>query len=215
MGGAGYIFTGENDADVMHNSATINLNVLDAAYRRNCRRIFYSSSACMYPEYNQLDPDNPKCSEDSAYPAAPDSEYGWEKLFSERLYLAYARNHGMEVRIARYHNIFGPEGSWNDGKEKAPAAICRKVAEALEGDEIEIWGDGKQTRSFLFIDECLEATLAPCPIGLDRPGQYRLRRDGHDRPAGRHGGARSPARPSASGTSTGRPACAAAIPTIA
>lgn len=159
MGGAGYIFTGEHDADVMHNSATINLNVLDAAYRRNCRRIFYSSSACMYPEYNQLDPDNPKCSEDSAYPAAPDSEYGWEKLFSERLYLAYARNHGMQVRIARYHNIFGPQGSWNDGKEKAPAAICRKIAEAFEGDAIEIWGDGRQTRSFLFIDECLEATL--------------------------------------------------------
>ena len=159
MGGAGYIFTGEHDANVMHNSATINLNVLDAAYRRNCRRIFYSSSACMYPEYNQLDPDNPKCSEDSAYPAAPDSEYGWEKLFSERLYLAYARNHGMDVRIARYHNIFGPEGSWNDGKEKAPAAICRKIAEAFDGDAIEIWGDGKQTRSFLHIDECIEATL--------------------------------------------------------
>ncbi|NDW04376.1 NAD-dependent epimerase/dehydratase family protein [Jiella pacifica] len=159
MGGAGYIFTGEHDADVMHNSATINLNVLDAAYRRNCRRIFYSSSACMYPQYNQLDPDNPKCSEDSAYPAAPDSEYGWEKLFSERLYLAYARNYGMDVRVARYHNIFGPEGSWNDGKEKAPAAICRKVAQAFDGDAIEIWGDGRQTRSFLFIDECLEATL--------------------------------------------------------
>ena len=159
MGGAGYIFTGEHDADVMHNSATINLNVLDAAYRRNCRRIFYSSSACMYPEYNQIDPDNPKCSEDSAYPAAPDSEYGWEKLFSERLYLAYARNYGMDVRVARYHNIFGPEGSWNDGKEKAPAAICRKIAQAFDGDAIEIWGDGRQTRSFLFIDECLEATL--------------------------------------------------------
>ncbi len=130
MGGAGYIFTGEHDADVMHNSATINLNVLEAARKRDSRRIFYSSSACMYPEYNQLDPDNPKCAEDSAYPAAPDSEYGWEKLFSERLYLAYGRNHGMQVRIARYHNIFGPEGSWNDGKEKAPAALCRKIAAA-------------------------------------------------------------------------------------
>lgn len=158
MGGAGYIFTGENDADVMYNSATINLNVLEAARKRNSRRIFYSSSACMYPEYNQLDPDNPKCSEDSAYPAAPDSEYGWEKLFSERLYMAYGRNHGMEVRVARYHNIFGPEGSWNDGKEKAPAALCRKVAAAAPDGEVEIWGDGKQTRSFLYIDECVAAT---------------------------------------------------------
>jgi nucleoside-diphosphate-sugar epimerase len=143
----------------MHNSASINLNVLDTAYRRNCRRIFYSSSACMYPEHNQLDPDNPKTAEDSAYPADPDSEYGWEKLFSERLYLAYQRNHGMEVRIGRYHNIFGPEGSWNDGREKAPAALCRKVAEAGEGGDVEIWGDGKQTRSFLYVDECLEGTL--------------------------------------------------------
>ncbi|MDT8345720.1 MAG: NAD-dependent epimerase/dehydratase family protein [Thermohalobaculum sp.] len=159
MGGAGYIFTGENDADVMHNSATINLNVLDAAHKRNIRRIFYSSSACMYPEYNQRDPENPKCAEDSAYPAAPDSEYGWEKLFSERLYLAYGRNHGLEVRIARYHNIFGPEGSWNDGKEKAPAALCRKIAMAQPGGEVEIWGDGAQTRSFLYIDECIEGSL--------------------------------------------------------
>jgi len=159
MGGAGYIFTGENDANVMHNSATINLNVLEAARKRNSKRIFYSSSACMYPAYNQEDPDNPRCAEDTAYPAAPDSEYGWEKLFSERLYLAYERNHGMEVRVARYHNIFGPEGSWNDGKEKAPAAICRKVAMARDNGEIEIWGDGLQTRSFLFIDECLEATI--------------------------------------------------------
>ena len=143
MGGAGYIFTGEHDADVMHNSASINLNVLQAAYARNNRRIFYSSSACIYPEYNQLDPDNPNCAEASSYPAAPDSEYGWEKLFSERLYLAYGRNHGMEVRIARYHNIFGPEGSWDDGKEKAPAAVCRKVAMASNGGEVEIWGDGK------------------------------------------------------------------------
>jgi GDP-D-mannose 3',5'-epimerase len=159
MGGAGYIFTGENDADVMHNSATINLNMLEACHKRALPRIFYSSSACIYPEYNQLDPDNPNCAEGSAYPAAPDSEYGWEKLFSERLYLAYMRNHGIEVRIARYHNIFGPEGSWNDGKEKAPAAICRKVAAVEDGGNIEIWGDGKQTRSFLYIDECLDGTI--------------------------------------------------------
>jgi nucleoside-diphosphate-sugar epimerase len=159
MGGAGYIFTGEHDADVMHNSATINLNVLDACQKRNIKRIFYSSSACMYPEHNQRDPNNPKCSEDSAYPAAPDSEYGWEKLFSERLYLAYGRNHGMEPRVARFHNIFGPEGSWNDGKEKSPAAMCRKVAMAEDGGEIEIWGDGQQTRSFLYIDECLDGVL--------------------------------------------------------
>ena len=156
MGGAGYIFTGEHDADVMHNSATINLNVLDACYKRNIKKIFYSSTACIYPEYNQMDPDNPKCSEDSAYPAQPDSEYGWEKLFSERLYLSYQRNHGIEVHISRFHNIFGPEGTWDGGKEKAPAALCRKVALAEDGGEIEIWGDGKQTRSFLYIDECLE-----------------------------------------------------------
>ncbi len=159
MGGAGYIFTGEHDADIMHNSATINLNMADACYRRNIRSVFYSSSACMYPAYNQEDPDNPKCSEDSAYPAAPDSEYGWEKLFSERLYLAYNRNHGMRCRVARYHNIFGPEGTWDGGKEKAPAAVCRKVATATNGGTIDIWGDGKQTRSFLYIDECLEGTL--------------------------------------------------------
>jgi len=159
MGGAGYIFTGEHDADVMHNSATINLNVLDSCHKRNVKRIFYSSSACMYPAYNQEDPDNPNCSESSAYPAAPDSEYGWEKLFSERLYLAYARNYGMECRVARYHNIFGPEGTWTGGREKAPAAICRKVAEARNGGAIEIWGDGEQTRSFLFIDECVEGTV--------------------------------------------------------
>lgn len=159
MGGAGYIFTGDNDADIMHNSATINLNVLDACHKRNLRRVFYSSSACMYPEHNQLDPDNPNCAEDSAYPANPDSEYGWEKLFSERLYLAYNRNHGMQCRVARYHNIFGPEGTWHGGKEKAPAAMCRKVATANDGDEIEVWGDGKQTRSFLCVDECVEATV--------------------------------------------------------
>jgi len=158
MGGAGYIFTGEHDADVMHNSASINLNVLEACRRRNISRIFYSSSACMYPVYNQEDPNNPNCAENSAYPAAPDSEYGWEKLFSERLYLAFQRNYGIEVHVARYHNIFGPQGMWTGGREKAPAAICRKVAEARNGGEIEIWGDGNQTRSFLFIDECLEGT---------------------------------------------------------
>ncbi len=156
MGGAGYIFTGDHDAAVMHNSATINLNMAEQSRINGVEKIFYSSSACMYPEYNQLDPDNPKCSEDSAYPAAPDSEYGWEKLFSERLYLAYHRNYGMNVRIARFHNIFGPQGTWTGGKEKAPAALSRKVAESVDGDSIEIWGDGLQTRSFLYIDECLE-----------------------------------------------------------
>lgn len=159
MGGAGYIFTGENDANVMHNSATINLNVLDACHKRNIKRVFYSSSACMYPEHNQLDPDNPNCAEDSAYPANPDSEYGWEKLFSERLYLAYNRNHGMQNRVARYHNIFGPEGTWDGGKEKAPAAMCRKVAMCEDGGGIDVWGDGLQTRSFLIVDECLEGTI--------------------------------------------------------
>jgi nucleoside-diphosphate-sugar epimerase len=159
MGGAGYIFTGEHDADVMNNSALCNLNVLGASQKEGVKKIFYSSSACMYPEYNQMDPNNPKCSEDSAYPAAPDSEYGWEKLFSERLYLSYQRNYGVEVRIARFHNIFGPQGTWNGGKEKAPAAMCRKAAEAADGGEIEVWGDGKQTRSFLYIDECIEAVL--------------------------------------------------------
>ncbi|MGB0902216.1 NAD-dependent epimerase/dehydratase family protein [Halocynthiibacter sp.] len=159
MGGAGYIFTGENDANVMHNSAAINLNILDACQKRGIKRVFYSSSACMYPEHNQQDPDNPNCAEDSAYPANPDSEYGWEKLFSERLYLAYNRNFGMECRIARYHNIFGPEGTWDGGKEKAPAAMCRKVAVARDGESIDMWGDGHQTRSFLYIDECLEGTL--------------------------------------------------------
>jgi GDP-D-mannose 3',5'-epimerase len=156
MGGAGYIFTGEHDAAVMHNSATINLNMLETSRLEGVKKIFYSSSACMYPAYNQEDPDNPKCSEDSAYPAAPDSEYGWEKLFSERLYHSYFRNYGLQVRVARFHNIFGPEGTWRGGKEKAPAAVCRKVAEAPPGGTIEIWGDGKQTRSFLYIDECVE-----------------------------------------------------------
>ena len=155
MGGAGYIFTGENDAVVMHNSATINLNVLETCRKRNIKNIFFSSSACMYPQHNQLDPSNPICTEDSAYPANPDSEYGWEKLFSERLYLAYNRNHNMNCAVARYHNIYGPEGTWDGGKEKAPAALCRKVAEAKEEDIIEVWGTGEQTRSFLYIDECI------------------------------------------------------------
>lgn len=156
MGGAGYIFTGENDAVVMHNSAMINLNVLECCRKTGAGRIFYSSSACIYPERNQMDPENPNCAEDSAYPAAPDSEYGWEKLFSERLYVAYGRNFGLTVRIARFHNIFGEEGTWVGGREKAPAALCRKVAEAPDGSNIEIWGDGQQTRSFLHISECLE-----------------------------------------------------------
>jgi GDP-D-mannose 3', 5'-epimerase len=156
MGGAGYIFTGEHDADVLHNSATINLNVARRAVQAEVGKLFYSSSACIYPERNQMDPDNPDCSEESAYPAAPDSEYGWEKLFSERLYESYHRNNGLNIRVARFHNIFGPQGTWQGGREKAPAAICRKVAEADSDGEIEIWGDGKQTRSFLYVDECLE-----------------------------------------------------------
>ena len=159
MGGAGYIFTGEHDANIMHNSAMINLNMVDVCSKRNIKSIFYSSSACMYPEHNQMDPSNPNCAEDSAYPANPDSEYGWEKLFSERLYLAYHRNHGLDVRIARFHNIFGEEGTWTGGREKAPAAICRKVAEVEDGGEIEVWGDGEQTRTFLHIDECLDGVL--------------------------------------------------------
>jgi len=156
MGGAGFVFTGNNDADIMHNSALINLNMVEACYKKNVKKIFYSSSACIYPEYNQQDPDNPKCSEDSVYPAMPDSEYGWEKLFSERLYMSFNRNYNIEIKIARFHNIFGPEGAWRGGREKAPAAICRKVAEAQNNGEIEIWGDGKQTRSFLYIDDCLD-----------------------------------------------------------
>jgi GDP-D-mannose 3', 5'-epimerase len=156
MGGAGYIFTGEHDAAVMHNSALINLNTLQIGVEAGVKRFFYSSSACIYPEFNQMDPDNPVCTESSAYPAGPDSEYGWEKLFSERLYLSYMRNYGVQVRIARFHNIFGPDGTWDGGKEKAPAALCRKVAQAPERGEIEIWGDGKQTRSFLYVDECVE-----------------------------------------------------------
>jgi len=175
MGGAGYIFTGEHDACVMHNSATINLNTLEYGTKAGVKKFFYSSSACIYPEHNQLDPDNPECSEASAYPAAPDSEYGWEKLFSERLYLSYMRNYGVQVRVARFHNIFGPEGTWTGGKEKAPAAVCRKVAQASNSGEIDIWGDGLQTRSFLYIDECLEGVrrlmesdfTGPVNIGSD------------------------------------------------
>lgn len=159
MGGAGYIFTGENDANVMHNSALINLNVAHEATKKSIKRIFYSSSACMYPEHNQLDPNDPNCTESSAYPANPDSEYGWEKLFSERLFLAFNRNYELDVRVARFHNIFGPMGTWNGGKEKAPAAMCRKAAESLMDDCIEVWGDGLQTRSFLYIDECIEMVL--------------------------------------------------------
>jgi len=159
MGGAGYIFTGDNDAAIMHNSAMINLNILDACRLKAVKKIFYASSACIYPEYNQLDPDHPVCTEESAYPANPDSEYGWEKLFSERLYQAYCRNNGIEVRIARFHNIFGPMGTWQGGKEKAPAALCRKVVMADKGGMVEIWGDGNQTRSFLYIDECIDGVM--------------------------------------------------------
>jgi nucleoside-diphosphate-sugar epimerase len=175
MGGAGYIFSGDNDANVMHNSAMINLNVAYECSRQEVKKVFYSSSACMYPEHNQLDPNNPNCEESSAYPANPDSEYGWEKLFSERMFLAFHRNYNLNIRIARFHNIFGPHGTYKDGKEKAPAAICRKVAECLDGGEIEVWGDGKQTRSFLYIDECIDGVLklmesdfnGPVNIGSD------------------------------------------------
>lgn len=172
MGGAGYIFTGEHDADVMHNSAQININVSKVAVDKKVKALFYSSSACIYPEHNQTDPENPTCAEHTAYPAQPDSEYGWEKLFSERLYLSYKRNYGLNVKIARYHNIYGPEGAWNNGKEKAPAALCRKVAEAPENGTIEIWGDGKQTRSFLFIEDCLDATTRL--IRSDKSGPYNI-----------------------------------------
>lgn len=176
MGGAGFVFTGENDADIMHNSALVNINMMDVAWKRNVGVMFYSSSACMYPEYNQMDALNPTTSEESAYPAAPDSEYGWEKLFSERMYLAYHRNKGLNVRIARFHNIFGTEGTWEGGREKSPAAFCRKVAENHDGGTIEMWGDGEQTRSFLYIDECIEGVrrlmnqntfIGPVNIGSD------------------------------------------------
>ena len=159
MGGAGYIFTGNNDANVMHNSALINLNVAKESIEKKVKKVFYSSSACIYPEHNQLNPNNPNCEESSAYPANPDSEYGWEKLFSERLYFSFNRNYNLNIRVARFHNIFGPQGTWNGGKEKAPAAMIRKVCEAKNGDEIEVWGNGKQTRSFLYVDECVEAVL--------------------------------------------------------
>ncbi|MDG1389171.1 MAG: NAD-dependent epimerase/dehydratase family protein [Halioglobus sp.] len=176
MGGAGYLFSGDNDANVMHNSTLVNLNVAQACVEQGIKRVFYSSSACVYPEYNQLDPDNPNCAEGTVYPADPDSEYGWEKLFSERLYLSFGRNYSFQTRIARFHNIYGPEGTWRDGKEKAPAAFCRKVAEAEDGGNIEMWGDGKQTRSFLFIDECVEGVRRlmesdcnePLNIGSDK-----------------------------------------------
>jgi nucleoside-diphosphate-sugar epimerase len=175
MGGAGYIFTGENDADIMYNSSLINLNVLSNCVKSNIKKIFYSSSACMYPEHNQLDVNNPNCEESSAYPANPDSEYGWEKLFSERMFLAFNRNYKLNVRIARFHNIFGPYGTYKDGKEKAPAAICRKVSEVLDGGEIEIWGDGNQTRSFLYIDECVEGVLKL--MGSDFTGPVNIGSD--------------------------------------
>lgn len=159
MGGAGYIFSGENDANVMHNSALINLNVAYECVKKKVKFVFYSSSACAYPEYNQMDPNNPKCAEKDAYPAEPDSEYGWEKLFSERMYLAFQRNYGLRVHIARFHNIFGPEGTWKGGKEKSPAALCRKVLEAQDGGTIDVWGTGEQTRSFLYINECIEGII--------------------------------------------------------
>ena len=175
MGGAGFVFVGDNDSAIMHNSATINLNIAEECSKKDVRKVFYSSSACIYPERNQMDPENPNCAEDSAYPADPDSEYGWEKLFSERLYMSYVRNRGMEIYIARFHNIFGPEGSWTDGREKAPAAMCRKVAETPDGGTMDMWGNGEQTRSFLYIDECLEGVirlmhsdfLGPVNIGSD------------------------------------------------
>lgn len=175
MGGAGFVFTGDNDANIMHNSALVNLNVLDTCHKVGVNRILYTSSACIYPEHNQMDPDNPETTEASAYPANPDSEYGWEKLFSERVYLSYHRNYGMDVRIARFHNIFGPLGTWDGGREKAPAALCRKVAQTEDGGEIDIWGDGRQTRSFLYVDECLDGVrrlmesdfTGPVNIGSD------------------------------------------------
>jgi len=170
MGGAGFVFTGEHDAEILQTSAAININILKYGQKSgSLKKIFYSSSACMYPAYNQENPNNPKCSEDSAYPAAPDSEYGWEKLFSEHLYLAAQRNHGVDVRIARFHNIFGPEGTWTGGREKAPAAMCRKVAETPDGGTIEMWGDGNQTRSFLYIDECLEGVRRLMQSGFTGP----------------------------------------------
>lgn len=178
MGGAGFISTGENDADIMHNSAMINLNILDVMAKKGVKKVFYSSTACVYPEYNQEDPDNPLCREDTVYPANPDSEYGWEKLFSERMYLAYAKNYGLQVRIARLHNVYGPMGSWNDGREKAPAALCRKIAMAEENGTIEVWGPGNQTRSFLFVNECIEGILklmeSDCSVPLNLGSTYLI-----------------------------------------
>ena len=169
MGGAGYVFTGENDANIMHNSAMINLNILEACRLNQIKKIFYSSSACVYPSYNQNDPENPVCTESSAYPAEPDSEYGWEKLFSERLYQAYHRNYDIGIRIARFHNIFGPLGTWCGGREKAPAALCRKVVAAVNGGSIDIWGDGRQSRTFLYIDECIEGVIRLMRSGFSGP----------------------------------------------
>jgi nucleoside-diphosphate-sugar epimerase len=169
MGGAGYIFTGEHDADIMHNSCQINLNILNEMVLKGVKNVFYSSSACMYPSYNQEDPSSPLLSEESAYPANPDSEYGWEKLFSERLFMTYAKNHGIRTKIARFHNIFGPRGSWNNGKEKAPAALCRKVAMCENGGTVDVWGPGIQTRSFLFIDECVDGMLRIMESDYSKP----------------------------------------------
>lgn len=169
MGGAGYLFSGENDFNVMHNSGMINLNVVDCAIKAKIKRVFFSSSACIYPKMNQLDPENPNCKESTAYPADPDSEYGWEKIFSERVYLAALRNYGLNVRIARFHNVYGPLGTWNNGKEKAPAALCRKVAELDEGGKVEIWGDGNQTRSFLYIDDCIDGVLKLMKADFEGP----------------------------------------------
>jgi GDP-D-mannose 3',5'-epimerase len=216
MGGAGYIFTGAHDADIMHNSATINLNVADAAMKRTIKRVFYSSSACMYPAYNQEDPDNPNCAEDSAYPAAPDSEYGWEKLFSERLFLAYNRNHGMQNRVARYHNIFGPSGTWDGGKEKAPAAVCRKVAMAANDGDHRDLGRRRADPLVPLRRRMRRGHHPPAALGLRGPGQHRLGRDG-PRPARSTSWSAwsptSPARRSTSTTSPARSACAAATPT--
>jgi len=169
MGGAGYINTGDNDAEVVHNSMMINLNVLNIGSRLKVKKFFFASSACVYNEHNQLNPDTPICEESSAYPAYPDSEYGWEKLFSERLYSTFKRNYGVDVRIGRFHNVFGPYGTYDGGKEKAPAAVCRKVAQCLDGGTIEIWGDGKQTRSFLYVDECIDAVIKLMESDFDKP----------------------------------------------
>ena len=169
MGGTGYIGIGDHDSDIMHNSAMINLNIIHEACKKGIKKILYTSSACVYPERNQTDPDNPLCSEDTVYPAEPDTEYGWEKLFSERLYFAHRKNHSIDAKVVRLHNVFGPQGSWNDGKEKAPAALCRKVAECLDGGQVEIWGPGTQTRSFLYIEECLKGLQMIMSSNIDQP----------------------------------------------